>query len=112
MTNPDLEAMKPSFAEQTRLDDIEYLYDLMGILTSIRSDIHKKVFIRKAHRKEWLKVNEAEISALALAINVLGKVRFKDDVYPFEIEGMVTTFREEGKPDLWTYFTPVKEELK
>ena len=89
ITSQDQMPMGPSFPETKRLDAIESLYALMGSQTRISMGIDLKLFMRRKTKEKLYCEVRKRISALAVAINILEKVRFKDDVYPFEIGGWV-----------------------
>ena len=100
-----------SFPEKKRLDAIESLYALMSSQSRISMGIDLKFFMSKKTKENLHRELHERIAALTLAINILKKVCFKDDAYPFELEGMVTSFYEEGNIEPTTHFTPVKEDL-
>lgn len=89
MTNQDLEIMKPSYAERKRLKTIESLHYIVADQDALYTRLRSKFFMREKTRVVLFEKQEELIGALALTIDILSKISFKDGVYPLEIANKI-----------------------
>ena len=59
----------------TQENIIECLEDFLEMQREIHRNIHKKIFLTKKHRKEWLQLSSNEILALEVAIEAVKERR-------------------------------------
>lgn len=85
MISVDQLPIKPTWAEQKRLECVESLYELIDVTTEETVKIRHKFFMHRDAKDHKISAQHRRIEALALAINLLGKIRLKEDVYPFEM---------------------------